>query len=143
MRGIDALENAARRAGRLPDRAQGSRPPPEEEDGPRRPRPTHRPLAGAVVEDRAWPPVPDLADLAAHRARLRRGPRVLLRGGAGAAPGGRDEEGPARRIAGTSRHPRRRVPVRVARLRGDRASLQLLSRGVLPGAAGEAASART
>ena len=59
--------------------AQDSRAAAEEEDGARRARAAHRAVAGAALEDRARPAVSDAADAAAHRARLRRGPRVLLR----------------------------------------------------------------
>ena len=52
----------------------------EEEDGAGRAGAAHRPVAGAAVEDRARPAVPDAADAAAHRAGVQRRARVLLRG---------------------------------------------------------------
>ena len=72
----------------LRDRRQDPVAAPEEENGARRAGPAHRAVSGAALEDRARPLVPDAADAAAHRARLQRRPRVLLRRRARTSPSG-------------------------------------------------------
>ena len=80
---------------------------------------------------------PDAADAAARRAGLRRRPRVLLRGAREkpvVAVVRKTERVTAARAPGRAA---RGLSVRVARLPGDRAPVQLLLCGVLSGGAGQ------
>src|SRR5581483_3944439 len=136
--GADAVRDAEDRIERLRDWPQDSRAAPEEEDGPRRTRAAHGSVAGASLEDRARAVVSHAADASPDRAGLWRGPRVLLRWRAREAAPRRRAEGGARATSGSARRARRLVPVRIARLFGNRAAVQLVLRGLPAGVAREA-----
>ena len=103
----------------------------------------HTGLSPALLsKDRAGAAVSDATDAAAHRARLRRRSRVLLRGRTREAAGRRRPPARARPADGAAAGARQRIPFRVARLPGRRASVQRVLRGIPAGGTRQATSTR-
>src|SRR5690606_25148618 len=127
---------------RIPDRRPDAVAAAEEEDRARGARQAYRPLAGPAVQNRAGAPVPHAADAAPGRARLRRGTRILLRRVTRTAARRSGAPVGPHPAPGAARGRGCQLSLRVARLSGDRAALQLLLRRLPAGRTRDAAPAR-
>src|SRR4029453_208252 len=91
--GSDALSNAAGRVGGLRHRRENPRAASEEEDGAGRVGSALGAVSGTPLEDRTRTAFSNVADVAAHRARVQCAPGILLRGRAREAAGGCSPQG--------------------------------------------------